>query len=344
MIAGAQRACVDAWYRGAWWLWLLRPLECVFRTAAAMRRLAYRTGLLAVYRAPVPVVVVGNITVGGTGKTPVVIALCDALTAQGYRVGVVSRGYGADNRKFPHRVEPLSTPADCGDEALLVQRRTGCTCIVDPDRAAAIRALLAHDPQIEVILSDDGLQHYGIARDFEIAVVDSKRRVGNGFCLPAGPLREPVSRLESVNQVLLRCNEPLEGKGLSNAGLTTGEQHTAITHYLIADCWSLTDGVVYALSPDVVGRHVYAVAGIGQPEQFFIQLQDLGFEVEKRPFSDHHSFTAADFQTMGDLPILMTEKDAVKCAGLAGDQAYAVRLQAQVPDALIARLVRLLKH
>ncbi|MEP0202607.1 MAG: tetraacyldisaccharide 4'-kinase [Halioglobus sp.] len=344
MITGAQRAFVDAWYQGAWWLWLLRPLECVFRTAAAMRRLAYHAGLLAVYRAPVPVVVVGNITVGGTGKTPIVIALCDALTAQGFRVGVVSRGYGAHSQKFPHRVGSLSTAADCGDEALLVQRRTGCTCIVDRDRAAAIRTLLEHDPQVDVILSDDGLQHYGMARDFEIAVVDSQRRTGNGFCLPAGPLREPVSRLDSVNQVLLRCSGPLEGKGESNTELTTSEQHAETVHYLIVDCRLLSDGVVYALSPDAVGRHVYAVAGIGQPEQFFTQLQDLGFEVERRPFSDHHSFDASDFEAMGDLPILMTEKDAVKCVGLAGDQAYAVRLEAQVPDALIARLVRLLKH
>ena len=344
MIAGAQSALIEAWYRGASWLWLLRPLECLFRCASAIRRLAYRVRLLAVYRAPVPVVVVGNITVGGTGKTPIVIALCDVLKERGFRVGVVSRGYGARNQRFPHRVDELSTSLDCGDEALLVQRRTGSICIVDPDRSIAIQTLLAHDQQIDVILSDDGLQHYAMARDFEIAVLDSQRRAGNGFCLPAGPLREPVSRLESVDQVLLRCNGPLEEEGRSSAELSFSNKQAAKARYLLVDCWSLSDDAVFALSPDVIGRHVYAVAGIGQPEQFFTGLQELGFEVERRPFSDHHPFDASDFQAMNDLPILMTEKDAVKCAGLVGDRAYAVRLQVQLPDVLITRLVSLLKH
>ena len=334
MTTVVHSALVDAWYRGAWWLWLLRPLEYVFRCVATMRRLAYRRGLLAVYRAPVPVVVVGNITVGGTGKTPVIIALCNALQAQGFRVGVVSRGYSARSGVFPHRVSEHSSPADCGDEALLVLRRTGCTCVVDPDRSSAIQALLAHDKHIDVILSDDGLQHYAVARDFEIALLDAQRRTGNGFCLPAGPLREPVSRLNSVDQVLLR----------GEAELTTDEQHDTFVRYVLTDCWALADGSVHTLSPKALGQHVYAVAGIGQPEQFFDQLVSLGFVLERRPFVDHHSFTSADFQTMRDLPILMTEKDAVKCAGLAGDRAYAVRMQAQVPDALVSRLVRLLKH
>ena len=343
-MTGARSALVEAWYRGAWWLWLLRPLECLFRSAAALRRLAYRTGVLAVYRAPVPVVVVGNITVGGTGKTPVIIALCDALQVQGFRVGVVSRGYGARGGVFPHRVSEHSTPADCGDEALLVLRRTGCICVVDPDRSNAIQALLAHDKRIDVILSDDGLQHYGMARDFEIALLDARRRTGNGFCLPAGPLREPVSRLNSVDQVLLRGDSRVEGKAQAERERTAGEMHGAIVRYMLADCRALADGAVHSLSPAVLGQHVYAVAGIGQPEQFFTQLRALGFVLERRPFADHHFFEAADFQAMGDLPILMTEKDAVKCAGLAGERAYAVRLQAQVPDALVSRLVRLLKH
>ena len=347
-MTGAHSALIDAWYRGAWWLWLLRPLEWLFRSVAAMRRLAYRTGMLAVYRAPVPVVVVGNITVGGTGKTPVIIALCDALQVQGFRVGVVSRGYGARSGVFPHRVSEHSSPADCGDEALLVLRRTGCTCVVDPDRSSAIQVLLAHDKRIDVILSDDGLQHYGMARDFEIALLDARRRTGNGFCLPAGPLREPVSRLNGVDQVLLRGDSQVEFKeqaeGEAGRERIVDGRHVATVRYALGDCWALADGAVLSLSPAALGQHVYAVAGIGQPEQFFTQLQALGFVLERRPFADHHLFEAADFQAMGDLPILMTEKDAVKCAGLAGDRAYAVRLQAQVPDALVSRLVRLLKH
>ena len=344
MISGAHSPLVDAWYQGAWWLWLLRPLEWLFRSVTAMRRLAYSTGLLAVYRAPVPVVIVGNITVGGTGKTPVTIALCNALQGQGFRVGVVSRGYGARSGVFPHRVSEHSSPADCGDEALLVLRRTGCTCVVSPDRSQAMQALLAYDKHIDVILSDDGLQHYGIARDFEVALLDARRLTGNGFCLPAGPLREPISRLNSVDQVLLRGEDQVEGEGQAPRECIAGERHGAIVRYILTDCWALADGVVHALSPEALGQHVYAVAGIGQPEQFFTQLQDLGFLLERRPFADHHPFEAADFQAMRDLPILMTEKDAVKCAGLAGERAYAVRLQAQVPDALVSRLVRLLKH
>ena len=326
---------VDAWYRGAWWLWLLRPAELLFRSLAAARRLVYRTGLRSVYRAPVPVVVVGNITVGGTGKTPVLIALCNSLQAEGVRVGVVSRGYGARSGPVPHRVTRHSRAADCGDEALLVFRRTGCACVVAPERARAIQALLDYDSSVEIILSDDGLQHHAMARDFEIVLIDAQRRTGNGFCLPAGPLREPVSRLNSVDQVLMRH--------VSADEQALGDQRAATVRYQLVECWGLADGVTRALSPATLGEQVYAVAGIGQPEQFFEQLEALGFVLNRRPFPDHHQFQAEDFRTMDDLPILMTEKDAVKCSGLAGDRAYAVRLQAQVPEALLRRLVRLIK-
>jgi tetraacyldisaccharide 4'-kinase len=207
-----------------------------------------------------------------------------------------------------------------------------------------MQALLAYDKHIDVILSDDGLQHYGIARDFEVALLDARRLTGNGFCLPAGPLREPISRLNSEDQVLLRGEDQVEGEGQAPRECIAGVRHGAIVRYILTDCWALADGVVHALSPEALGQHVYAVAGIGQPEQFFTHLQDLGFLLERRSFADHHPFEAADFQAMRDLPILMTEKDAVKCAGLAGDRAYAVRLQAQIPDALVSRLVRLLKH
>jgi len=335
---------VNAWYRGAWWLWLLLPLEWLFRSVTAMRRLAFRTGLFSVYRAPVPVVVVGNTTVGGTGKTPVVIELCHALTAQGFRVGVVSRGYGASGGVFPHRVSDHSTFTDCGDEPLLVHRSTGCICVVDPDRAQAIRALLALDNRVDVILSDDGMQHYAMARDFEIALLDARRLVGNGLCLPAGPLREPISRLNRVDQILLRSDDSGEDVGSLPKTLFASKQRSAIVRYVLTDCWRLFDGAIHSLSPALMGPRVYAVAGIGQPDQFFTQLQAIGFVIEKRPFADHHPFRAEDFTAMDDLPILMTEKDAVKCVGLVGDNAYAVRLMAQIPDALISRLMTVLKH
>jgi tetraacyldisaccharide 4'-kinase len=331
-MTGAGSALVEAWYRGDRWLWLLRPLEWLFRGATAIRRFAYRNGLLSVYRAPVPVVVVGNITVGGTGKTPVIIALCEYLHGQGLRVGVVSRGYGARHGVFPHHVTQDSTAADCGDEALLVLRRTGCTCVVAPKRAAAIKALLALD-DVDLILADDGLQHYAMARDFEIVLMDAQRRSGNGFCLPAGPLREPLSRLNSVDQLLIR----------GRLETTADDKSGAVVAYSLTHCWALADGTDHALSPEVLGRQVYAVAGIGQPEQFFQQLEALGFVLERRPFPDHHHYQAGDFEALRELPILMTEKDAVKCADLAGDRAYAVCLQAQLPEPLLRQLASLVE-
>ena len=197
-----REALVRAWYDGAWWLWLLRPPEALFRLLAASRRHLYRSGLLPVYRAPVPVVVVGNITVGGTGKTPVVIALVESLQRRDIRVGVVSRGHGGRPTGSPCWVDAGSDAGQCGDEPLLIHRRTGCPCVVAPRRADAVRSLLAR-AAVDIVISDDGLQHYALARDLEIAVVDDQRGIGNGFCLPAGPLREPVQRLKTVDYVLV---------------------------------------------------------------------------------------------------------------------------------------------
>jgi tetraacyldisaccharide 4'-kinase len=309
---------VQAWYRGAWWLWLLRPLELVFRGLVATRRGLYRRGLLPVYRSPVPVIVVGNITVGGTGKTPVVIALVEALQQQGIRVGVVSRGYGARGLRQPHRVGVDSTAARCGDEPLLIQRRTGCPCVAAPDRPAAVRALLAETP-VDLIVSDDGLQHYALARDLEIALLDAGRGTGNGFCLPAGPLREPVGRLQSVDFVVYRgSKDPTSGV------------------YYQTDCLvNLATGERLPPSPAAIGREVRAVAGIGQPEQFFAMLTGLGFTVRRCAFADHHHYTPADFVGLAGAPIIMTEKDAVKCAAIAGDNAWYLGVSARLPERLV---------
>jgi tetraacyldisaccharide 4'-kinase len=315
---------VEAWYRGAWWLWLLRPLELLFRCLAGVRRSLYRRGLLTVYRAPVPVIMIGNITVGGTGKTPVVIALVEALQGRGFKVGVVSRGYGASDLRRPHRVSVDSTPAQCGDEALLIQRRTGCPCVVAPDRPGAVRALLA-DTGIDLIVSDDGLQHYALARDLEIALLDAARGTGNGFCLPAGPLREPVSRLQTVDFVLYRgSDDPLRG----------------VTYR--ADCLvNLVTGERRPVCPSSIGRDVHAVAGIGQPAQFFDTLDKLGFNAQRHPFADHHSYQPEDFVGLAGKPVLMTEKDAVKCAAIAGDNAWYLVIEAPLPEPVILAAVAL---
>ena len=325
-MTGAGRTLSAAWYADAWWLWLLRPLELLFRLVSALRRLAYRCGLFSVYRASCPVVIVGNITVGGSGKTPVVIALVQALHEHGVRVGVVSRGYGASRDQFPHIVSDSSEPADCGDEPLLIVQRTGCACVVSPSRVEAVQALLAQF-DVDVILSDDGLQHYALARDLEIALVDASLGLGNGFCLPAGPLREPPDRLQSVDFTLYRGSK---------------DTHSGV-FYLPEVLVNLVDDRQIAASTQVLGEDVYACAGIGQPQQFFSQLKGLGFNPQQRIFPDHHAYTATDFAGLDQHAIIMTEKDAVKCRHLAGNNAWYLRISAQLPQAVVHTIVQLAK-
>jgi tetraacyldisaccharide 4'-kinase len=325
MSVGAS-AMEMAWYRGAGWLILLRPFELFFRVLAALRRWLYRLGVLKVWRSPVPVVVVGNITVGGTGKTPIVIALVEYLQEQGFKPGVVSRGYGATHSHFPHSLTAQSTVAESGDEPLLIYRRTGCPCVVAPDRVAAVQQLLKQF-DVDIVLSDDGLQHYALARDYEIAVLDSQRGMGNGYCLPAGPLREPRQRLEQVDYVLHRGSiDPQSGVCYRGEVLVNvvGDQQLPF-------------------SPSSIGETVHAVAGIGQPEQFFSTLKEHGFAITTHQYADHHLFTANDFRALIDLPLIMTEKDAVKCRDIVGDHAWYLKISAQVPQQLeqaVSSLVR----
>ena len=307
----------SAWHRDAWWLRLLRPLEIVFRGIAALRRQLYSCGLLARYRPGKPVVIVGNITVGGTGKTPVVIALVKALRQRGIKVGVVSRGYGATAGLYPHTVSAHSSASDCGDEPLLIYQRTRCPCVVAPSRPAAVRALL-DSYEVDVVLADDGLQHYALARDMEIAVLDKWVGYGNGFCLPAGPLREPIGRLKSVDFVLYRgSDDPVSGvyyEPDSLVNLATGEQ--------------------LEFSLGAVGNRVYAVAGIGQPSQFFAMLRQRGFQIEAHAYADHYDYRPADLAALHDRPIIMTEKDAVKCRVFAAENVWYLKISAHLPEVL----------
>ena len=315
---------VRAWYQSSAWLWVLRPVEAAFRAVAAIRRGLFHRGWLKQYRAPVPVVVVGNITVGGTGKTPVVIALVESLLQRGISVGVVSRGYGGAAGASPHWVDSHSTPRHCGDEPLLIHRRTGCPCVVASSRAHAVHTLLARSP-VEIIISDDGLQHYALARDMEIAVLDQQRGTGNGFCLPAGPLREPLERLQSVDYVLYR-----HGSNAQDA-----------VQYIPVAMVNLSSGERRPPNPEAFGIDVHAVAGLGQPGQFLAGLRRVGFRPQVRSFPDHHRYAAADFAGLSDKPIIMTEKDAVKCAGLAGDQAWYLEIRAQLPQVVLSAVVAL---
>ena len=274
-----------------------------------MRQAGYRIGLKSVTNLPVPVIIIGNITVGGTGKTPCVIWLARELTARGYQVGVVSRGYGGNAAVWPQRVESGSDPAAVGDEPVLIARATGCRVAVGPNRVTAAQSLL--DPQgIDVLLCDDGLQHQALGRDMEIAVVDGHRGTGNGFCLPAGPLRERVNRLQTVDAVLI------------NDGVW---QYTdALRFSLVAQrVYQLTGSAERSLE-DFSGERVHAVAGIGNPQRFFDLLADAGVIVTPHSLPDHASLRPADLKFRDEIPVLITEKDAVKCRLFASDNVWCV--------------------
>ncbi|MDR2000177.1 MAG: tetraacyldisaccharide 4'-kinase [Zoogloeaceae bacterium] len=291
------------------------PLSWLFALIAALRRAFYRVGIFAAVRLPVPVIVVGNITVGGAGKTPLTIWLAEELRKRGRHAGVISRGYGG-SATGTREVGPDDDPAVTGDEPLLIRRRTGCPVFVGRDRVAAGRALLAAHPETDVLLCDDGLQHYRLGRDVEIAVVD-RRGFQNGLMLPAGPLREPVSRLRTVDAVVAH-----DWNGAADFRMTlVGERFKP-----------LAKTGESALSAEFAGKRIHAVAGIGEPQRFFDHLAALGLRFEAHPFPDHHVYAAADLDFTGDV-ILTTEKDAVKFGVLARLPVWVLPVAATVtPD------------
>lgn len=314
------------WYEDSAPLGLL-PLSGLFRGAVAIRRMAYRLRWLPARRLPVPVVVVGNLTVGGTGKTPLTIWLAEFLRDAGWRPGVVSRGYGGRKQARPLAVFADSDPVEAGDEPVLVARRTGCPVYVFPRRAEAGRALLAA-ADCDILIADDGLQHYALARDVEIAVIDGERRFGNGFCLPAGPLREPVERLGEVDLTVCRG---AAGEGEYALSLACGE------------AVNLSDESLKKPLADFAGLKLRAVAGIGHPQRFFADLRAAGLDFEARAFPDHHRFSPGDLGPDDGAEVLMTEKDAVKCRGFANGRLWSVPLRARLPAAFGERLLQLLK-
>ncbi|MFA5626810.1 MAG: tetraacyldisaccharide 4'-kinase [Thiohalomonadaceae bacterium] len=304
---------------------LLLPLAGLFCLLAMLRRQAYRQGWWRSVRMPVPVIVVGNITAGGSGKTPLVIWLAEWLQANGWRPGIVSRGYGGLAAHWPQPVRADSDPRLVGDEPVLTVQRTACPMMVGPDRVAAARALLQeHD--CNIIISDDGMQHYCLQRDIEIAVLDGSRRLGNGFCLPAGPLREPASRLAEVD---LR---------VANGVAKECEQQMLLQPQVVQ---RLHDGDSQSLE-FFRGQTVHAVAGIGNPARFFQLLREHGIEVIEHAFPDHYRYSVADLQFADDLPVLMTEKDGVKCRVFADDRCWAVTVTAQLANKFGQQLLTLL--
>jgi tetraacyldisaccharide 4'-kinase len=307
----------------------LLPLSWLFGLLAALRRAAFRLGLKKVQRLPVPVIVVGNLTVGGSGKTPLVIALAQALIEHGWHPGVISRGYGA-NAQVPREVQAASSPSEVGDEPLLIRHALpACPVFVGRDRPQAGRALLAAHPQTTVLISDDGLQHYALARDFEIAVFDA-RGAGNGRLLPAGPLREPLSRAGSLDAVVFN------GEVSAPVGRKSWRMQLQPRSF-----YRLDDPAQRRLAGDFAQEapSVAAVAGIGDPNRFFATLRSLGLSIQEHPFPDHHPYTAADLAAITAPLIVMTEKDAIKCTALRDARVWVLPVAAQLEPGLIAALL-----
>lgn len=316
------------WYGNSPWQYLLLPVSGLFCLLAMLKRLTYRFGLIKPQRVTVPIIVIGNISVGGTGKTPLVAWMVEHLRSLGYKPAIVSRGYGGKATKWPQQVRKDSDPRMVGDETVLLARRCGCPIAAAPRRIAAARALLEHT-DCDIILSDDGMQHYDMYRELEIAVVDGVRRFGNGFCLPAGPLREPISRLNSVDMVVVngiasRNEFSMKLKGLRIARID--KPHIAQPLKGFSGC------------------QVHAVAGIGNPKRFFDQLRAAGIEVIEHPMPDHHPFKEQDIQFSDDLPVIMTEKDAVKCQGFVDERHWVLPVSAELDDVFVHRFNLLLKR
>ena len=314
------------WYRKSLLSLALAPLGWLYCAAAILRRGAYRLGIAHVSRVGAPVIVVGNISVGGTGKTPLVIWIARFLMSRGLRPGIVSRGYRGKTDHWPQQVRPDSDPVMVGDEPVLLALATGCPVAADPDRVRAARSLLAH-AECDLIVSDDGLQHLAMGRDVEVAVIDADRRHGNGRCLPAGPLREPVSRLASVDLIV------------ANGGGLSGEFHMRMSP---GDAKSLTDETLSRPLETFKTGRVHAVCGIGSPERFFDTLERAGLELIRHRFPDHHAFCATDIDFDDEIPVLMTEKDAVKCRRFADARHWCIPVQVRLPEAFGARLLSLL--
>ena len=320
------RAVTRSWQQRTLSAYLLWPLSVVYCGWVTLRRNGYRAGLLRVHRFDVPVVIVGNLTVGGTGKTPLVIWIVQQLREHGFHPGVVSRGYGARTSPTPQTVTADSDPRVVGDEPVLIARRGQCPVVVHADRVAAAKRLIdAH--RCDVVVADDGLQHYRLKRDIEVAVLDGERGFGNGFCLPAGPLREPAARLRACDFRVIN--------GGGEGGLSM--------RLRLARMVAVRDSRRDQPLAEFLGRKVHAVAGIGNPERFFSALEAAGLEIIRHPFPDHFRFAPVDLDFGDALTTIMTEKDAVKCEPFATADMWFAEVETEVDPKLIERILIMLQ-
>jgi len=312
---------IESWFNHIWYdraepPWWLLPLSLVYGAASGTRRFLYAKRVRRATRIPCPVVVVGNVSVGGTGKTPLVCWLVAHLVHRGYKPGIVTRGYGGSS-SIVRRIALSDDPALVGDESILLARRTGAPVAIGRDRPAAAHLLVAAG--CDVIVSDDGLQHYALARDCEVIVIDGDRRFGNGWLLPAGPLRETPGRLKAADAVVVNGGRALLKGALS---MRLDAKHAV----------ALVGATIRPLS-GWAGQAIHAIAGIGHPERFFNMLRARGIEVLGRPLPDHAQLTSEDIDFGDELPVLMTEKDAVKCAAFARRQHWYVPVTASFDGA-----------
>jgi len=320
---------VAQWSQLSKWHLFLLPLSWLFRLCVKTRQFFYQIGLIKSYTLSVPVVVVGNISVGGTGKTPLVIYLVEQFIALGLKPGVISRGYGGAE-KIPTIVDRDSESTIVGDEPILIARRTGCPVFVGKDRVATAKALMASYPACDIVISDDGLQHYRLKRNLEISVIDGNAAFGNNALLPAGPLRESLSRLNSVD--ILVVNGLWQGA----FRLEDVSKTQAFNMQLKTDeFYQLQDVNISAIVDDFIGKTITAVAGIGNPDRFFESLDRLGLIFERQSFPDHYQYQANDFSHIQSDIIIMTEKDAVKCQAFASDRIWVLPVSASLDENFI---------
>ena len=324
------------WYQPTKLQLILVPISLIFRALTALRRAMYQNGMLHSEQLLIPVVVVGNINVGGTGKTPLTLAIAQQLIAKGWRPIIISRGYTPKSattntfRKLTfQQVTPNSNVQQVGDEPMLMALRQIAPVWTGLDRIATAHAAIKSHPECNVILCDDGLQHYRLRRDVEIAVVDGARRFGNGRLLPAGPLREPISRLEIVDAVVINGGDTEAGQFSMNL---TGEIF-----------YNLLDPTITAPAKHFLKSNNHAVAGIGNPERYFLHLENLGIPFMPHSFPDHHPYCAADLAFKDYEAILMTEKDAVKCTAFADARFWVLRVEAEIDPTLLDHIQRKIK-
>lgn len=314
------------WYKKSLISYLLLPLSIIYWLIIKCRQFLYTVNFKKTIYFNVPVIVVGNITVGGTGKTPFVIWLANFLKQQGYQPGIVSRGYGGKASDYPVLLNQNSSVETTGDEPLLIMQKTGCPVVIDPIRTRAVSFLLAENPDCNVVISDDGLQHLALGRTLEIVIIDGERRYGNGFYLPAGPLRESTKRLQKVEFIV------------SNGMANSGEYRMK----LVPTYFCQLINYQHQQSKDYFkNKTIHAIAGIGNPQRFFNTLKNLGLNIIEHPFPDHYTFQKTDFSFINtDDVILMTEKDAIKCTKFADQRFWCLPVEAVLTETFKAKLIK----